>query len=66
MESSSADMNVCVTSQKCQLALVILSTVSYCLFANGAVFIRFCGKDDNVVLELFIKIKQVHNKEEYL
>ena len=34
---------------------VILFTVSYCLFANGDVSIRFNGKDCNVVLELLFK-----------
>ena len=31
-----------------------LLPVNYCLFANGDVSIMFNGKDDNVVLELFM------------
>ena len=42
-----ADMNV----YKHHLMRIILFTVNYCLFANGDIFIRFSGNDDNIVLE---------------
>ena len=38
---------------------VILFTVNYRIFANGGVSIRFNGKDDNVVLELYIWLHAV-------
>ena len=51
---------LCAMSQKSHLTRVILSTVNYCLFANGDVSIRFNGKDDNVVLEFnFLHIWKV-------
>ena len=52
---------LCAMSQKRHLTRIILFTVNYCLFANGDISINMIksnGKDNNVVLESFLKIRQ--------